>query len=609
MITNNLPTPEDKLEVIPHPVELMFSEDGVAPLTLILDPLEDIAEMDAHRKMNFSLKEFADVEWDKMANIFAEEMESLQNKDARFHNAPTFINRLANLAELSGDREREESFLLRIRELVDDEFVAHRLGENLLARDKVADAETLFLNLNLQQDAYANLRLAFFEVRRRNLDKALVFVDRAVSINPLDFGVRLFEGSLHLVRGEYDLAIQSFKFASEDRQASCVLFTNLALAYIYTGKSEKAFAALRKAVALDPSNENAIALLADWAFIKGRNKDAVPSLRSFLQFEQKSATMWSRLARALLEMGETNEAIATLKRQGSIQNTSAVWINLGVAYHRQRDKKRAYESFKYAMKLEPDHFSRDTLLAARNIAALLVEDRAYKEVLSFTKPLFADDVKRILLNDPQLGEVYIFHVCALLHTASIKEAVRISEQLLTLPDSASNIVAWLAASLISYYALEDETCSTALELVKRYEGLLTSLHPQYASIKNTLINNIAFAYLEAGQVDTANQYLQQLSNVIHKEPYPTATLGLYHMRKGNIERGELLYEEAIHLARIPDDKKRIRIKLNFELGLHLLDLDPSRSRRYLQKVLEQEDTVPQITKRARSLLGGLAHLK
>lgn len=606
MLTNNLPIQRDKLEVTPRPVELMFAEDGLAPLTLILDPLEDLAEMNAHRQMNFSLKEYAAVEWDKIASVFAEEMEALQYKEARFHNAPTFINRLANLAELAGDRKREEDFLLRIRELVDDEFVEHRLGENLLAQGKSADAEELFSNLNLQQDAYANLRLAFFQVKRRDLDAALLFVDRAVSIDPLDFGVRLFEGSLHLVRGEYDLAIQSFRFAAEERQTSCVLFTNLALAYIYIGKSEKAFAALRKAVALDPSNENAIALLSDWAFIKGRDEDAVPSLRCFLQFEQKNSAMWSRLARALLEMGEANEAIASLKRQGSIANTSAVWNNLGVAYHRQHVKKKAYEAFKYAMKLEGDRNSRDAYLAARNIAALLVEDQAYKETLTFTKSFFADDIKRMMLSDPQLGDVYIFHVIALLHTGFMKEAARISEQLLTTPSVAPNVVAWLAASLISYYSLEDETCTMALNLARRHEGLLTTLQPQYIQIKNILTNNIAFAYLEAGDIDTAKQYLQQLSNVVHKEPYPTATLGLFHMRKGNIDRAEHLYEEAIHLAKMPVDKQRIRQKLNFELGVQHIDTDPSRARRYLQKVAEQGDSVPQIANRARTLLNRLS---
>jgi tetratricopeptide (TPR) repeat protein len=609
MLTNNLPIQRENLVVAPRPIELVLSEDGLTPLTLILPPLEDMAEMNAHRTMNFSLKEFAAIEWGKLEAIFAGELEALEQKNDRFRDAPTFLNRLANLAELAGDRSREESFLRRVRDVADDMFVAHRLGENLIARNLTRDAEELFSSLNLERDAFANLRLAFFHVQRMDLDAALASVNRAASIDPLDFGVRLFEGSLHLVRGEYELAIQSFRFAAEDRQTSCTLFTNLALAYIYVDRSDKAFTALRKAVSLDPWNENAIALLADLAFSKGQNEDAIPSLRYFLQYEQKNSSMWARLARALLELGETNEAIAALKRQGSIENTNPVWNNLGVAYHRRRDRKKAYEAFKYAMTLELDTPSRNFFLAARNFAALLAEDQAYKEILSFTKAILANDGNQMVLSDPQLADIFIFQVHALTHTGAVKDAVRISEQLLSKPGASPKLTAWLASSLIAYYSLEDGTSSKALELVRHYESLLTTLSPQDAQTKNMLANNIAFAYLETGLIDAAQRYLQQLSHVIHKEPYPTATLGLFHMRKGNIDRAEHLYEEAIHLAKMPEDKKRIRQKLNLELGLRYFDSDPSRARRYLQKVAEHDDTVPQISVRSRSLLSRLTRPK
>jgi tetratricopeptide (TPR) repeat protein len=606
MLTNNLPSHLTKLVVAPRPVELVLADGGLTTLTLILPPLEDLTEMTALREVQFSQKELAAVEWQKLEAVFTDELEALQNKEGRFHDAPTFLNRLANLAELAGDRGREEGYLRRMRDVVNDEFVAHRLGENLLSRGMTSDAEKLFSSLKLDQDAYANLRLAFFHVQRRDLDSALASVGRALAIDPLSFSARLFEGSLRLVRGEYQLAIQSFKFAADDRKTSCPLFTNLALAYVYCGKPEKALAALRKAVALDPWNENAIALLADLAFSKNRNEDAVPSLRYFLQYEQKNATMWARLARALLELGQTTEAIEALKRQGSIENTPSVWNNLGVAYLRRREKRKAYETFKYAMRLEIGTPSRGFFLAARNLTALLSDDHAYKEVLTFAKAVFSDDASRVVLSDPKLADMFIFYVSALMHTGAIKEAVSLSENLVSTPSAAPNAVAWLVTSLIAYYSLGDETSSTALDLIERHKGLLTTLNPQHTQIKEMLLNNIAFAYLEFGHVDTAQEYLQQLTHVFHKEPYSTATLGLFHLRKGNVERGELLYQEAIRLALAPEDKKRIRQKLNLEVGLRYIDSDPARARRYLNKAADRDGLVPQLAARARSLLNSLS---
>ena len=609
MLTDKLPEQPTNLAVAPRPIELVLAEDGLAPLTLILPPLSDLKEMRALKRINYSLKEIVALEWGNLEGIFGDELVALESKEARFHDAPTFLNRLANLAELAGDRDREESFLRRMREIVNDEFAAHRIGENLIARNLAADAEKLFSSLDLERDSFANLRLAYFQVQRQDLDAALLAVNRAISIDPLDFNARLFEGSLRLVRGEYELAIQSFRFAAEDRQTSSPLFANLALAYVYVNRPEKAFRALRRAVALDPWNENAIVLLADLAFRHRRNEEAVPALRYFVQFEQKHPSMWARLARALIEIGETHEGIGALKRQGSIENTSAVWNNLGVAYYRNRDRKKGYEAFKYAMKLAVDGFPRDLFLATRNLVSMLSEDRLYKQVLALTKAAFVDDRDEMIRRDPALSDIVVFHIHALAHIGALDEGAKVAEHLLAKQDTTPTLAAWLVTSLIANYSYEDVSRPRALALATQYDGLLNTLSAREAQRRDALANNIAFAYLEAGDVEAARRYLQKLSHAIHKEPYPTATLGLLHMRKGDVERAENLYEEAIHLARTPVDKARIRQKLNLELALRLLQSDPLRARRYLERVAAQKEGAPQLAHRAGVLLRQLPQAK
>lgn len=606
MLTDQLPSENANLVVVPRPIELVFADNGLSSLTLILPPLEDMAEMDSLRRVHFSLKEFAANQWDRLADIFTGELDALEQKSERFGDSPTFLNRLANLAEITGDRVREEGYLQRMRQLSDDEFVEHRLGDNLIAQNMHPEAEKLYSQLNLSQDAFANLRLAFFHVQRRDLNAALPYVTRAVEINPLDFSARLFEGSLRLVRGEYELAIQSFRFAAEDRQTSSPLFTNLALAYLYVNKSDKALTSLRKAVALDPSNENAISLLADLAYSKNRNEDAIPSLRYFLLYEQKNPTMWARLARALLVLGKTNEAIAALKRQGSLENSCSVWNNLAVAYQANGDKAKALKAYKHAMKLEVEAPTRDFYLSARNLASLLLNERSYKAVLSFSRAIISDDEKQILLADQQLADIFIFYVHALAHTGERKQAAQFSELILSSDRPlAPKLTAWLASTLITHYSLESASNSAALKLADRYEKLLTSLGPQDSQTRDMLANNIAFAHLEAGQTAAAERFLQQLTHSFHKDPYPTATLGLFHMRKGSYDRAVSLYEEAIMLAGSIDDKVRIRQKLNLELGIRYFDSDPSRSRRFLQKVTEHRKTLPQFAAQAQSLLSRL----
>ncbi len=102
--------------------------------------------------------------------------------------------------------------------------------------------------------------------------------------------------------------------------------------------------------------------------------------------------MWARLARALLELGETGEAIAALKRQGSIEDTSAVWNNLGVAYYRKRDLKKAAEAYKYAVEKDAPKQTRSALLALRNMTALLSNTRQLDALLKLTTAVIAEDV-------------------------------------------------------------------------------------------------------------------------------------------------------------------------------------------------------------------------
>ena len=76
--------------------------------------------------------------------------------------------------------------------------------------------------------------------------KFLEAVDLA--IEPFDFNARLLEGALRLVRGDYELAIQSFRFAAEERPNSSTLHTNFAIAYIFLKRNEKALASARNRV-------------------------------------------------------------------------------------------------------------------------------------------------------------------------------------------------------------------------------------------------------------------------------------------------------------------------------------------------------------------------
>jgi tetratricopeptide (TPR) repeat protein len=595
MLTNNVPTSDKDIVVERTPIEIVIINEGGIPLSLLLPSFEDILEMKALECTHFSLKEHAAEAFLKFQQGFKDELESLERKSDRFSNSLTFLNRLAIFAEFSGQREKEAQFLNLAKSLSHDSFFDHRLGDNLIFRNEALEAEKLFASLDLDNDIYANLRLAYFSIQREDFNAASVFVHKALEIDSLDYGARIIEGVLRLIQGDYELAIQSFRAAVEERQGSAALYTNMAVAYLYLQQHNKALNAIKRAVTLEPLNENAVMLYADLAFTEQRNEDSLPCLRYFLEFEQKRPAIWARLARALLCLGKIDEAVAALKRQGSLGDSSAVWNNLGVAYIEQRNYEKAYSALFHALRKEADNRGRDYLLAARNICQLLAIKNEYKELQKFSTAILKENDQDLIKKDRVLSDIVAFNLHSLWRLNNKNEFVILSKNILCGDNVTPRLRAWIVAVLIGYFAMVENGNSEALNLSDHYDYLLGELSKQDTDRKEQLINNMAYAYAESGRLEDAQRYLSYLTTKIHKLPYPTATLGLLNFRKGNFDRGEQLYSEAIHLAHVGSDKVRIRQKLNLELAKIWIDKDLVKSKRFLDRVIDQKEGSMELT--------------
>ena len=108
------------------------------------------------------------------------------------------------------------------------------------------------------------------------------------------------------------------------------------------------------------------------------------------------------------------------------------------------------------------------------------------------------------------------------------------------------------------------------DMALRYAYEALSVVEKYQSLgkveKGRAINNVIFAFLLAGKVSEAAPLIGYLSESVHADPYATATLGLFNLQKGRIDRGKALYEEAIRLAPDVRLKHLIRQRMALELG-------------------------------------------
>lgn len=585
MLDATIPQDQRNLCVTPESVELVLTDDDASPLSLVLSPFEDLAEMKSLKGKNFSLKDYARGHAKKLEDLFSLELHSLQGKSNQFRNSPTYHNRLANLAFAAGKTDLEGTYLRGLSEISNDSYFAHKNGEYLISLHNYLEAENIFKSLDLSNDVQANLRLAYFHMQRQDIASASAQVSKAVDIDPLDFGARLFEGALRLLDGRYEKAVLSFRIASETRPASASVHCNMAIAYIAMKMPEKALASLRRSVALNPLNSNAIILLSDLAFKENKNEDAVPSLRYYLQFEQTSSAIWARLARALLELNKTDESIAALKRQGSLFNDGSVWNNLGVAYYKKGDNKKALESFKHSMIVSMDKSGRDFYLAAKNLALILEQRDSADELLAFTEMVIGSSEVGTSLTEREFADLVMLRIHALFRLERPELAVSAAENILNSETSSSVLQLWAAIALLSWYPINQQY-DRALYLAEKFSLKINEFSERDSHLRIQLINNISFVFAETGNVKEAEDMLSLITNKIHIENYPTATLGLINIKKGNFDRASELYEEAIRISMRASDKARIKQKYYLEIGKYLTEKDPRKAVRNFVKASE-----------------------
>lgn len=603
MLNRDLPTTQTSLQVDPQPLEAILAEDGAHPLSFVLPPDDDLRAIEALKKQNASLDERAMALARERAPKFEQELEEILLKFDRFARSSTYLTRLANLAALSFDTEREQGFLAMARRESGDAFFAHRYADSVLSQGQLARAEQLFRELDLDRDLNANLKLAAFHIRRKEWELAEERVEKALSIDPIDFGALLFDSGLKLLSGRHEAAIRSLRTALEERPTSAAAYLNMAVAYARLDRHDSALGALRKAVALAPLNLKAVFLLADFCFEHRRDEEAIPSLRYLLQFEQKSADGWARLARASLQLKDAATATVALRRQASLGESSRVWNNLGVAYALQRDLERALPAFKQAMHLATGPADRDYFLAARNIAQLLAERELNDELLRFTSAVLKADSADLIRKDDVLSDIYGFYMHGLRRAKRLGQMREVAGQLLRSPaEYPERLIAWTLGTVVAYDTLYESDPAHVLAVFDDWKGWIEKASIEDGDRKAMLFNNVAFALADAGRLDEAESMLSKIASRLHKDPYPTATLGLVSLRRGHIERGVRRYREAIGLARTRLDKSRIRQKLNLELARHYSVDNPSRAKRLLASVVKAGDGEPALVEQARAAL-------
>ncbi len=598
--------------VRPKTIDITASNSPRCTVVLVLPSAAELKHLKQAHQPTFSVRELSKAVPEEMRISYEDNLISLQNKYQRYKDSPTFLTHLSNLSSLTSRLPDAVGYLRSAVAVCNEPFLVHGLGAALIEQGEDGEALDVFANCDLEEDVHANLRIAHLLARKNRITEAEKYVENALRINNVDFSARMFEGAIHLWKGNWESAIRAFRVAAEENRNSSPLYVNLAAAYWGVGEEDKAIRTLRKACTIDPLNVNAVLFLADTMFLKGTPEACIGPLNTLREYEQTNPAIWARIARAHYEHAKkTNDdthalrrALDALKKQAALKDDSQVWNNIGVVYSTMRDLHKARRYYTHSW-IKAQELGEEADLPFSNLLSALVELEKYRDVFRLSGEFLKSRAPGSQLTSAAY-RIFLHHVVSMEALGERGKAAVEAERLLEEGAADQEVKVELLTHLFYYRTIIEPD----REVIEKYIPValrdLETCRDLPKPLRLRMLNNVVFSLLEYDEVERARTLLGELSQWIHVDPYATATFGLFHAKCGNMDRAERYYREAISLIHDKVTKVRFRQRMYLELGKsHAKYGDRREARRYLLKAANERQGYTYIREDARRIMNVL----
>ena len=153
-------------------------------------------------------------------------------------------------------------------------------------------------------------------------------------------------------------ALQALGYVEDaPEESSPEIHNNLGRAHLRGGQIEEAQAEFRKALALDPSNADALLNLGGLARLHGNTAEAERYVEQALRVNPNSTGALAELAELKRERGELDESIRLYREALALDDsTPALYLGLGDSLQRIGQYAEAEAVFQRVLELDPDSF-------------------------------------------------------------------------------------------------------------------------------------------------------------------------------------------------------------------------------------------------------------
>ena len=174
---------------------------------------------------------------------------------------------------------------------------------------------------------------------------------------------------------------QSSAQREQERVAQVIKYEEAAKQFRENGNFQEALQEQKKAVELNPDDDESLKLLGGIYIELKQYEKAVKVLEKGKQINPNNDAIRFELSWALEELGNQNKSLSELKEAVRLAPKNPMYLtNLGIAYGKIEDKELQEESYKKALAIDPDYLD-----AMYNLALLEAEQNNGKRAIELFK--------------------------------------------------------------------------------------------------------------------------------------------------------------------------------------------------------------------------------
>jgi tetratricopeptide (TPR) repeat protein len=181
--------------------------------------------------------------------------------------------------------------------------------------------QDLLLDLSEREEELFRVYKAIgnIQVRQGDLEAAEENYNRAYSLNPSSDVLLVNYGTLEIQRGRMQAALERYREAILLNDKNEKAWVGLAMIHREYGDAELGWGNLHKALDLDPANNTAVQLMAEWAVKDHRLTEVIERLEAFLAINDQDASKSLLLAKLFYIAGRGDLARIEVTRALSLQ--------------------------------------------------------------------------------------------------------------------------------------------------------------------------------------------------------------------------------------------------------------------------------------------------